>query len=431
VTALVNQHVSTRMDVLDFSSARVMQPWETEMHIVFGIERYWPASGGAETYVRRIAHELVKRHRVTVVCLFRDDCPITPMRRSLRLPSLSVVKDGRVRVVPLRIGIKERLSLIPVLIELLPCRISPSYYRRRAFTLGHSARVLLPSFLQVIHDADLIHTVAPWEMSHLARLASKEIRIPHIITGLMHPGYWADDSHSIALFRECDRVIALLESEKQLYAQAAISPLQIRVVGVPSPPIHCVAKTLFSDRYPMKGPVVLFLGVKRSYKGCDLLLEAAPLVWNRFPDARFIFIGPRSEESKHLFAGIVDDRIVELDRVSDDLKNSAISACSVLCLPSATEIMPNVILEAWMNQKPVIVSDIPPLAELVTGAGIVATRTPRAFADAIIRVLDQPKLAAHLGAVGQKKAEQDFSLSRIAQKLEEVYDEACSKTGIF
>ncbi len=399
------------------------------MHIVFGIERYWPASGGAETYVRRIAHEFAKRHRVTVICLFRDDAPITPMRRSLKLPNLSVVTDGTVRIVPLKIGIKDRLSLIPLLIELLPSRISHSYDRKRAFALRHFAHVLLPNFLQVINGADVIHTVAPWEMSHLAQLASKEMGIPHIVTGLMHPGYWADDSHSVALFRQCDRVIALLESEKQLYVQAAISTHKIRVVGVPAPPIHDLTKTLFSQHYPIKGPIVLFVGVKRSYKGCDLLLEAAPLVWSRFPDASFVFIGPRSEESKHLFAGIIDSRIVEMDRVSDDLKNSAISASSVLCLPSATEIMPNVILEAWRAQRPVIVSDIPPLAELVNESGLVTTRSPRAFADAIINVLEHPRLAAQLAASGQKKAEQEFSLSRIAQKLEEVYGEACSKTG--
>jgi glycosyltransferase involved in cell wall biosynthesis len=397
------------------------------MHIVFGIERYWPASGGAEAYVRSIAKELSTRHRITVISLVRDDAPMTPIRRSLKLPNLSVTSDEQVNIKPLSIGIRERLLLAPILIEMLPHRSHNTYTRMRAFVLRHFARVVLPNFIEALGEADLIHTVAPWEMSYLAQLASAKLGIPHVVTGLMHPGYWADDSQSVALFKHCDVVIALLKAERDAYLRAGIPPQVIKVVGVPAPFTTYADKSLFHQKYPTQGSIILFLGVKRWYKGCDILLESAPYVWHKFPDASFVFLGPRSNESRNLFSQVVDPRVIEDDKVSDELKNSALAACNIVCLPSATEIMPNVILEAWMAGKPVITSDIPALAELVTVGGLTTTRTPTALADAIIRMLENPGLAERMGIEGRKKAMQDFSALRITSALEDIYFEVSGK----
>jgi glycosyltransferase involved in cell wall biosynthesis len=43
------------------------------------------------------------------------------------------------------------------------------------------------------------------------------------------------------------------------------------------------------------GPVVLFLGLLRPYKGLDLLAEAWPLVTGAIPDARLLVVGKRGD----------------------------------------------------------------------------------------------------------------------------------------
>jgi phosphatidyl-myo-inositol dimannoside synthase len=393
------------------------------MHIAFGIERYWPASGGAEAYVRSVARQIGERHRVTVITLVRDDSPLTPVRRSLRLPNLPPASDGPIRIVPLRVSLHQRLRLAPILAQMLPHQGRELYSSMRSYAFQHFARTLVPQFIDALGDADVIHTVAPWEMSHMAQLAAKTSGIPHILTGLMHPGYWADDRHSIDLFRCCDVVIALLCAERAAYERAGVSPTRIQVVGVPAPIPSYFDRSLFESTFPsIRHPFVLFVGVKRPYKGYELMLEAAPHVWHRFPEVTFLFLGPRSKESVKFFSQVVDSRIVEVGKVPDELRDAALARCSVVCLPSATEILPNVVLEAWAARKPVIVSDIPTLAELVAGGGLTTARTSTAIAEAIIHLLDNPHLAARLGEEGHRKATEEFSASRIASALEDIYN---------
>jgi len=400
------------------------------VHIVFGIERYWPASGGAEAYVRSIARHLAERHSVTIVTLVRDDNPLTPIRRSVRLPYLPVAWDGPVRIVGLRVGNRERLLLAPILLQMLPHQSRRLYDLMRVCAFEYFARVLLSQFIDAVGDADVVHTVAPWEMSHLANRAKTKLKIPHIMTGLLHPGYWADDSHSAKLFKHCDVIIALLGIEKEAYLRAGVSLNRVRVVGTPSPASIQADRVLFHSTFPTGNPIILFLGAKRLYKGYDVLLEAAPYVWRRIPRATFVFLGPRSKESIALFSQVLDPRVIETDKVSDELRDSALAACNVLCLPSATEIMPNVILEAWTAGKPVVVSNIPTLAELVTGAGLCVPRTPEMIADALIQVLENQNLADRLGAEGMRRAIQEFSVSHIASTLEEIYYECTQQTAV-
>ena len=401
------------------------------MHIAFGIERYWPASGGAEAYVRSVARQIGERHRVTVITLVRDDDPLTPVRRSLMLPNLPTAFDGPIRIVPLRVSMRQRLLLTPILVQMLPHLGPELYHSIRSYVFQYFAKILLPQFIDALGDADVIHTVAPWEMAHMAQLAARKLRIPHVLTGLMHPGYWADDRHSAALFKCCDVVIALLGAERAAYLRAGVSPARIRVVGVPAPAPIYINKPLFKSKFSStKLPFVLFVGVKRPYKGYQLMLEAAPHVWRRFPEVTFMFLGPRSKESKKYFSQVADSRIVEMDKVPDDMRDAALACCSVVCLPSATEILPNVILEAWAAGKPVIASDIPTLSELVGGGGLTTPRTPTAIAAAIINLLANPQLAMGLGAEGYRRAREEFAASSIADALEDIYNAVIHRASV-
>ena len=393
-----------------------------EMHIIFGIERYWPASGGAEDYIRSIAQTLARHnHIVTVVTLARDDIPLTPYRRSIGLPDLSKEWDGSVRIVGLPISNRDRIFLSPILLQTLPIKDKRVSNRLRTIGFEQFAQVLFPEFTKIIAGADLIHTVAPWEMSHLANLAKNKLGIPHLITGLIHPGFWADDIHSTTLYKQCDYIIALLNSEMEKYIEIGIPSSKIEVIGTPTPESLQLNSPPIQLKFSAKSPVILFLGVKRWYKGCDLILEAAPYVWEKIPQAIFLFLGPRSEESKALFSHLSDPRIIEVDKVPDKFKNAALDLCNVLCLPSATEIMPNVILEAWSAGKPVVVSNIPTLVELVTGAGLCVKREPESIANALIQILCNTTLAKRLGTEGKRRAREEYSTERIVSALERVY----------
>ena len=59
---------------------------------------------------------------------------------------------------------------------------------------------------------------------------------------------------------------------------------------------------------------------------------------------------------------------LNLDDVSEDEKQDALSACDVLCVPSEGESFGMVYFEAWAYEKPVVALDLPALRDSLGGS---------------------------------------------------------------
>ena len=86
-------------------------------------------------------------------------------------------------------------------------------------------------------------------------------------------------------------------------------------------------------------------------KGAPAILAAAQSVWQKQPEARFVFIGPASPVEQEMFKSC-DSRILYLGRVDPQEKADALAACDIFCMPSMSEILPTVYLEAWSLGRP-------------------------------------------------------------------------------
>jgi glycosyltransferase involved in cell wall biosynthesis len=168
---------------------------------------------------------------------------------------------------------------------------------------------------------------------------------------------------------------------------------------------------------------VLFLGQKYAYKGLAPLLAAAPRVWLRVPEAHFVFVGPRTRYSQHLFGEVREPRVLELPAVDLQTKTDALAACDVLCVPSSQESFGGVYTEAWSLGKPVVAADIPAVREVVADGldGCLAPPEPAALADRLAELLSNPTQAAALGARGRDKVAARFTWPRLAEQTEQVY----------
>ncbi len=103
------------------------------------------------------------------------------------------------------------------------------------------------------------------------------------------------------------------------------------------------------------------------------------------------------------FDGPQSGRIQFHGRVSDDERNELYAASAVVVAPALDEDYGLTVLEAWHQQRPVIVcSDGGGLTELVQHGqnGLIAEPTPFAIAQAIDRLCNDPELAASLVAAG-------------------------------
>src|SRR5258708_34541409 len=115
-------------------------------------------------------------------------------------------------------------------------------------------------------------------------------------------------------------------------------------------------------RIPADAPVILYVGRRERSKGYIHLLDAAELVWQRYGEARFVFIGVPGFYGAMVdeFARYTDDRIIEIERAGAAEKSAALDACDVYAMPSVHETFGIGYLEAWLHEKPGIGGENPP-----------------------------------------------------------------------
>jgi glycosyltransferase involved in cell wall biosynthesis len=155
-------------------------------------------------------------------------------------------------------------------------------------------------------------------------------------------------------------------------------------------------------------PRALFVGVLEHYKGIEELAEAWRIVTGRVPDATLQLVGrgTRREVVERLVAEL-PGRTEWTEVLPTEGVARALDAATVLVLPSRSEGMGRVLVEAFCRGRAVVASRVGGIVDLVRDGEnglLVPPRDPQALADAVSRVLADRDLAALLGAGAQASA---------------------------
>jgi glycosyltransferase involved in cell wall biosynthesis len=120
----------------------------------------------------------------------------------------------------------------------------------------------------------------------------------------------------------------------------------------------------------------------------------------------------------------VRDRVVFAGARDD--AGSLLAELDVLALPSWTEGLPLVVLEAMARRRPVVATPVGGTPEIVvdgeTGL-LVPPRDPRALAAALRRLLDDPQLRERMGEAGFARVRERFSADAMTERMLAIYDE--------
>jgi glycosyltransferase involved in cell wall biosynthesis len=109
-----------------------------------------------------------------------------------------------------------------------------------------------------------------------------------------------------------------------------------------------------------------------------------------------------------------------------------LAAAAVVLVPSRVEPFGNTAVEALLSGRPVVVSDVQGLAEIVTDGRtglLVPPGEAGPLAAAIARLLDDPELAARLGRDGRREALDRFTVERYRSDIAEVFAGRVDKVG--
>lgn len=162
-------------------------------------------------------------------------------------------------------------------------------------------------------------------------------------------------------------------------------------------------------------------------KGHRYLLEALPIVVRSIPTLRCLIVG--DGPSRTTLEALVDhlglrDHVVFTGVLSDARRNAILECSRVIVLPSLSEGLGLVLLEAMAAVKPVVATDTGGVRELVidrVSGVLVPPRDPGALAAAIVEVASDQPWAEQLGRAGRRRFDERFSRDEMTKRLRIVY----------
>jgi glycosyltransferase involved in cell wall biosynthesis len=179
---------------------------------------------------------------------------------------------------------------------------------------------------------------------------------------------------------------------------------------------------------PLVGAVCRLHPVKR----LEDFVDAAALLLRRFPDARFVVVGPvAGSASRENYTSMLRERAAALgigERViltgtRDDVAE-LLSELDVSVLSSASEGLSNTLLESMAAGVPVVATAVGGNPEVVVD-GVTGLLTPAgepaALAAAVASLLEAPERAGEFGQAGQRRVAEHFGCERMVAQTTHLY----------
>lgn len=257
---------------------------------------------------------------------------------------------------------------------------------------------------------------------------------------LRAPLVWMKHDHSYegrlthALGARCDHVVCVSHVMARAFADLPEERVSVIYPGV-----------ILRDLKPVEGttPTIVSVGRMDPFKGFDQLLHAAAQLRAEGVELDVRLAGPPDNVHK--------DTQVELKRLADELGldgdkvgwaddlDEVYESARVVALASKPkgengapgEGAPLVLMEAMGAARPVVGTDMPGIAEVITGCGtLVGPPTAENLAKALKPYLQDPALAARTGAKGRTRVEQLMTLDRTVAELSALYSRLADKRAI-
>ncbi len=399
------------------------------MKILLIAQRYPPFVGGVEVHVMQISRAfLAAGHHVSIAAA--NFAPYAGSKRlailfdSLLTPAHDDFDDDGIPVSAIcpRTAI-DRLMLLPCAIRAVPI-LRKDFARMQSVAYLFFRSLYWKRAVALVSQCDVVHSLANGLLGWLFRDAAEACGKPFINTPFVHPDQWGDAAADVRHYKKCDRVIGLVQTDSDYLISLGIEPRRVSTIGV-SPDLPASTNPIsFRERHNLgAAPLVVYVGRMMAQKGAAAVVEAVAAVSKVLPDVQFVFIGPGSDQEVRVFDN-TPSYVHYLGKVSAQEKADALAACDVFCMPSMSEILPTVYLEAWSLGKPVVGGRAHGLPELIEGndAGVAAEQNGDAVAAAIINVLTNAGTAMRYGANGAALVAAMYSVHAVTTQLLQLYE---------
>lgn len=308
----------------------------------------------------------------------------------------------------------------------------------RRFLIPKLSPVLL---IKLVREHDLIHITGHWSiLGALTCLMAWAFKKPYVYCPAGSLQVFGRSTriknvynHLIGyrMVKRAAQCLAITEQEKEQFEPYGIAKEFVLLLpnGVnPPPPGMHLNSDSFRNELHLKSEqlIFLFLGRLNPIKGPDLLLSAFLKIADQCPSCHLIFAGPMSEIGESLIqqslASAHSARIHFTGYLTGTTKYQALMASDVLVIPSRSEAMSLVALEAGILGKPVLLTDqcgFNDIAEI--GGGWVVPVQVTALSQALIDVYSQRETLPQSGAKLKNYIEEHYTWDKIAQTTLALY----------
>jgi lipopolysaccharide heptosyltransferase II len=304
-------------------------------------------------------------------------------------------------------------------------------HRRSLFAMIYSVRTLVKIVRK--ENIDVIHArsrVPAW----LAWFASRATQVPFVTT--CHGFY---GKHWFSRVMGWGKIV--------IVASHIIGRRMRDDFGVPHHKIRLIHRGVDLQEFQYRNPadisskkemIVGLIGRITPIKGHPLFLKAMARVTRVMPNVRVQIIGdaPKPQYKEELLS--ITRRLglqhsVEFLGTRYDI-SQLLAQMSVLAVPAVgEEAFGRVAIEAGACGVPVVATRMGGLTDIIESEKdglLVPPDDPRLLADAILKVLQEPTLAARFASNLRTKVEKEFNLDLMFRKTLEVYEEALSRKKI-
>ena len=268
-------------------------------------------------------------------------------------------------------------------------------------------------------------------MGPYALLSKRVLHVPYVVHGTgddVYLAYRFKKQVMTAILRQADTVVALSNDMKRVLCQFWQRDILVIPNGVDLQAFQGIERESARTQLGIgeHDRVIIFVGRLNRIKGVEHLIAAFSPISRAAPNARLLLVGDGPERQKlQQQANDLDlSRYVTfVGAVSRDYIPVYLLSSDIFVLPSLSEGLPNVLLEAMAAALPVVATNVGGNSFLVeegVNGFLVRPRDASQIASRVLAILGDPQLAHHLSANSRTRV-QRYSWETVASELEQAY----------
>jgi glycosyltransferase involved in cell wall biosynthesis len=202
-------------------------------------------------------------------------------------------------------------------------------------------------------------------------------------------------------------------------------------------PVQAEAISELKQKLNLEGRLpIVYTGTYERYQGLEMALECVDWVRKKYPNVIFIFVGAKvyqaqewTEKAKSLG---LSDHTLFLNVVPPEDSMVYLACAAALISPRLEGTSTPLKIYSYLHaEKPIIATSITSHTQVLTQAtALLVAPNSQAFADGILKVLDDPELADRLGKNANQLAQDKFGRQDYITKVKQIYKTLAPKLEI-